>query len=257
MLLVVTMLAVHSTAAWPALVLAGIVLYCCVWELADLLGVEPKWKLMGFGLLAGLIMGSLSQRIQPAYAGVIGLAVGVAALLRRIIFKRPAGIDAACVFWVIGPVFAATQLQQFSAHASSHQPLGPNLVLLTAGPLWIGDTAALVFGKKFGRHALAPNISPNKTWEGAIANFIFSIITGAVLSWFIGPPLWVGAAVGAIAGVTGQVGDLLQSALKRSVDKKDSGGILPGHGGLLDRLDSLLFSFPFSHVFLLLVLGQR
>lgn len=246
MLLVVTMLAVHCTLAWPALILGGFVAYACIWELADLLGINPKWTLMAFAVFAGFVMISLTTKVQPPLAGLLGSVIGVAALLRRIISKAPSGTDAASVFWIVAPIVSAIQLQSASSAMSLPHLLGPNLVLLAAGPLWIGDTAALVVGRAWGKHPLAPNVSPNKTWEGAVANFVASALTGAILSLFIGPPVYVGAAVGALAGITGQIGDLLQSALKRSVDKKDSGGILPGHGGLLDRMDSFLVSFPFS-----------
>ena len=240
------MFAVHCTVVWPALALAAFVAYACSWELADLIGATPKWPVIACAGLAGVALAGLSMRLPPAAVGIAGTVVGVAALLRRIKAKGATGTDFFSVLWIVAPIVAAMELQMSSAAASKPHLIGPNLVLLAAGPLWIGDTAALLVGRAYGKHPLAPAISPNKTWEGAVANFLASALTGAVLSLFIGPPAWVGLAVGALAGVTGQMGDLLQRALKRSVNKKDSGGILPGHGGLLDRMDSLLVSLPFS-----------
>lgn len=118
-------------------------------------------------------------------------------------------------------------------------------------PLWAGDTAAYTVGKSIGKHKLAPAISPNKTWEGAVANLILCLAVAVGLSiWMEQGPL-VGLAVGLTTGVLGQIGDLLQSSWKRRSGTKDSGGLLPGHGGVLDRLDSLLFSAPFSMTALL------
>ena len=237
--------------------LGFLVLYCCMWELADLLGVSPKWPLIGVAPIMWLGVAWVATQTNPAVAGLIGLVIGVAAISRRIAAQKPSWADFITPLWIVAPIFAAFSLQMTSARSGPPNALAPNLVLLLAGPLWIGDTAALVFGKRFGKHPLAPKVSPNKTWEGSAANLAFSILTGIILSFFIGPPWWIGAAVGTSAGIFGQVGDLLQSALKRAADKKDSGGILPGHGGLLDRLDSLLFSFPFSYLVLLALMPAK
>jgi phosphatidate cytidylyltransferase len=115
-------------------------------------------------------------------------------------------------------------------------------VLLALVPLWAGDTAAYFVGKAIGRHKLAPRISPGKTWEGTIANFALCVAVAALLGQWLGIELWRYLAVGAVLGVLGQVGDLFESALKRVAKVKDSGTLLPGHGGLLDRIDSLLFT---------------
>jgi phosphatidate cytidylyltransferase len=130
-------------------------------------------------------------------------------------------------------------------------PLGDELVLYLVGVTWVGETAAYVAGSAIGRHTLAPVISPRKTVEGALAQVAASVATGAVLgAWLLpacGAPLWLGA--GALLGVVGQFGDLAESAIKRSVGTKDTGGLIPGHGGVLDRIDSLLFNLPAFYYF--------
>jgi len=111
---------------------------------------------------------------------------------------------------------------------------------------WVGDTAAFYFGRTFGKHKLAPSISPGKSWEGAIASVIAAGIYGVFfLRWLLPHVPLPAAALIAVAGnAAGQVGDLAESALKRGAGVKDSGNTLPGHGGWLDRLDSSLFSMP-------------
>ena len=113
-------------------------------------------------------------------------------------------------------------------------------LLLILIPVWAGDIAAMLAGRAFGRHFLAPKISPKKTWEGAIANLLAACAAGLLVGFFLGYPSGLGLAAGAVVGIFGQLGDLFESGLKRATGKKDSGGLLPGHGGLLDRIDSLI-----------------
>lgn len=117
---------------------------------------------------------------------------------------------------------------------------------------WVGDSAALYSGKLFGKHKLAPVVSPKKTWEGAIGSTLFSTVYGVILLSRGLPetPMWHSAALSVAACVAGQIGDLAESAMKRGAGVKDSGHMLPGHGGWLDRLDSTLFSMPVAAIYL-------
>jgi phosphatidate cytidylyltransferase len=125
-------------------------------------------------------------------------------------------------------------------------PAGKEWVLLLIWVTWLGETAAYLVGSAIGRHPLAPVISPKKTIEGAVAQFVVSILAAvAARLWFFAGLSGAGAVmVGALLGVVGQLGDLVESALKRSVQTKDTGQLIPGHGGMLDRIDSLLFNTP-------------
>lgn len=123
---------------------------------------------------------------------------------------------------------------------------------------WVGDTAAFYVGRWIGRHKLAPRVSPGKSWEGAIASLVAAAIFGVFfLQWAIqGIPVASALAVSVSGNAAGQMGDLVESALKRGAGVKDSGNLLPGHGGWLDRLDSSLFSMPAVHI-LVQTLGLR
>ncbi|MCW5946260.1 MAG: phosphatidate cytidylyltransferase [Fimbriimonadales bacterium] len=117
-------------------------------------------------------------------------------------------------------------------------------LMLTLLCVWAGDSAGYFVGKSMGKHKLAPVLSPKKTWEGSIGNFTTALLTGSLIGPYFGLNLVSSVAIGTTVGVLGQVGDLFQSAWKRSVDIKDSGSLLPGHGGVLDRFDSLIYSAP-------------
>ena len=111
---------------------------------------------------------------------------------------------------------------------------------------WIGDTGAYVVGRTIGRHKLAPRVSPKKTWEGAIASVVVAVAAGVLYLWRFIPsvPIEVAIPLTAVVNMAGQLGDLAESAMKRGANLKDSGGLLPGHGGFLDRVDSTLFALP-------------
>jgi phosphatidate cytidylyltransferase len=136
---------------------------------------------------------------------------------------------------------------------------GKALLLFLFFCVWSGDVAALYIGKRFGRRKLAPRLSPNKTWEGSFASVIGSIVFGMGLvglgDWFsmkgssftslhTSEPWWYFLILAVVLNIAAQFGDLLESALKRGAGVKDSGKLLPGHGGILDRIDALLVAAP-------------
>ena len=123
-------------------------------------------------------------------------------------------------------------------------PGGANLVLLTAACTMAGDSAAYFVGRAKGRHKLAAGISPKKTTEGLLGGMAASLLVGSALGYLLLHRAPFGLLVGALAGLLGPLGDLFKSALKRELEIKDFGTILPGHGGVLDRFDSLLFTAP-------------
>jgi len=121
---------------------------------------------------------------------------------------------------------------------------GTQLLMFALLVTWAADTTAYFVGRGFGRHLLAPRISPKKTWEGSIGGMIGSLLIGWAFTYWVKIPLPHALAMAAIGNVAGQLGDLVESAYKRSAGVKDSGALLPGHGGILDRIDALILCIP-------------
>ena len=128
-------------------------------------------------------------------------------------------------------------------------------VLLLLAVCWAMDTAAYGVGSILGRHKLCPTISPGKTVEGAVAGLLAAVGVTVAMGLWLGLPARHGVILGSVLGVMGQLGDLFESALKRRAGVKDSGAVLPGHGGVLDRFDSLLFNAPAAFFYLRFALG--
>jgi len=128
------------------------------------------------------------------------------------------------------------------------------LTLLILVTTWASDSGAYFTGKYLGKNKLWPEISPKKTIEGALGGMLFAAIAAVLMNYFFvyEEKIWFIFFIGLFISVIGQIGDLAESALKRAKEVKDSGTILPGHGGVLDRFDSLLFVFPILHLFLMI-----
>ena len=129
-----------------------------------------------------------------------------------------------------------------------------SLLLMLLAVVWVGDTAAYYLGTRWGRHKMAPVVSPHKSWEGAIAGLLASLGVAAALMWWLDGSIDGGLlALAGVTAVAAQIGDLVESVIKRAAGVKDSGRLLPGHGGVLDRIDGLLFAAPVWHFGLLLM----
>lgn len=179
-----------------------------------------------------------------AFIGAL-VAVGLVALREVVLIGRHAVVSAlGGIVYIGGAWLCAFYLRL----------VNPHWLLFAFLLCWAGDTAALYVGKNFGRHKLAPKISPGKTWEGAIASVAGGVLAGAIYARFLIPlaPMGLVLAIAAAGNIAGQIGDLLESAYKRWGGVKDSGSSLPGHGGWLDRIDSSLLSIPVVYALVLI-----
>jgi phosphatidate cytidylyltransferase len=168
------------------------------------------------------------------------------------------------IFYLGLPVFAAVSLRGWPGSVDAGwfndlanrlslgsvlAPRGLAWALTVILCTWIGDSAAYLVGRSLGRRKLAPDLSPNKTVEGAAGGLLAATLTGSlVFAWSGLGSWWIGALAGAVIGIAGQLGDLGESLLKRQAGVKDSGAAIPGHGGILDRIDALLFAFPAGYL---------
>lgn len=193
---------------------------------------KPKYLLLLIPLLSSVFLFELYRTVKNPFSNIAFTFVGFAFVTVPFCFYYSLGF-----------------LQDFSNY-NFHLPLAFLLML------WASDTGAYLFGRKLGAHKLFERHSPKKTWEGFFGGMFTSLIVSIVVSYFfkeISPLIWAGMAV--IIVTFGTLGDLVESMLKRSLNAKDSGNLLPGHGGLLDRFDGLLIAAPLVYAYLYLLLN--
>ena len=212
------------------------------YDLAQAQGCEP-YRWLGLTLAAVVVLWcelpwrSVDSRVFTAILAACLLAVLVRALTLPERLGESVGDAGASLLGVV-------YLGLLMGLTGAIRLWGSGWFLFLLAVVWLGDTAALYVGKAWGRHAMAPHVSPHKTWEGAAGSLAAAAAVGAGFGhWFVGHPLLYAALAGAI-NVAAQCGDLVESVFKRGAHVKDSGGLLPGHGGMLDRIDAMLFAAP-------------
>jgi len=189
---------------------------------------------------------------------VLGFAVINPLVYYLFRYRNIETVAARMAYTVFGIVYAGLLLTTVAELKRDGGAAGGDLVLFVLLVVWAGDTGAYFAGRFLGKHKLYPTVSPKKTWEGAFGGLAGSFAAAAALKLFRLDDIfhWVDVAVLAVVGgALAQVGDLAESLIKRSVGVKDSGSILPGHGGILDRIDAVLFFAPAVHVWIQLRLA--
>jgi phosphatidate cytidylyltransferase len=253
--------------SWPFLILiiAGILLG--LFELYNMPKVKGLRILRITAMVCSVLLALCAYWGNIYYLSIL-LTTSILLLLSMQLFgKRPLETITNLSYAVLGLIYVGWLL--------SHQLLlkkvlfGREYILLLFWITWLGDTGAYTFGTTLGRHKLIPRVSPKKSIEGAIGGLLFSIAS-ALLAYFLleeSPFLgkWLSSPglslahyliLGLILGIVGQFGDLCESLLKRGAEIKDAGGIIPGHGGLLDVMDSLLFTSPVMYYYVVHVVGK-
>ncbi|HEY8118878.1 MAG TPA: phosphatidate cytidylyltransferase [Methylophilaceae bacterium] len=238
---------------------------------------DTYWAIL---MLGGLLIGTREWAVMAKFRPVVNIAYLSITLLAglALIFAPQLnmsylqhygmfwGILAAAIFWIlVAPVWLVSryQFKNFLVMAVagwvvimplwlallSLRRISPWLLLGIIGAVWIADSAAYFTGKRFGKRKLAPLISPGKTWEGVLGAWLAVSIYGFVLCQVFALDYWLIAGLWGIT-VLSIMGDLLESLLKRQANLKDSGSLLPGHGGVLDRIDGLTSSLPLAAFFI-------
>ena len=223
---------------WLLLVVAGVLMQG---EWADLTGAAPEHRRLSmFAVSVPLAL------LCPLAAGLSWTAftLAVAAFFFVVLVTRSARLSLG-IFYVFVPVMALIFLRQ-------QQPGGLLLAFWTLSLVWATDIGAYFAGRSIGGPKLAPKVSPSKTWAGLGGGVLAALILGFVLHRFSGLPIQLAAASGLLA-VAAQLGDLLESAMKRRAGVKDSGTLLPGHGGVMDRLDGVVAAAPLAAALYLLL----
>ena len=230
---------------WAFLLVIGLVGAGAYWEFDTIAGAQGISRMEWLGLAAGLVLLLVPEPALPVLVVIAAIFMAVKMGLLDLAKTLPSvGTGLLGITYIFGAWRCATLLREVS----------PHWLMISLLVSWAGDTAAMYVGKAWGKRKLAPRISPGKTQEGAAASVIGGMVAAVLYaSYFLpGESIAVVAIVGAVANVAGQLGDLCESAFKRGAGVKDSGTMLPGHGGWLDRIDSSLFSVPAVYVALLL-----
>ena len=217
------------------------------YHLMHLAGYKPQKHM---GTLVGVAIFAISYAHASHHASqhfyLLLLALLPAVYITELFYKRsePFHHIALTILGIIYVVLPFS-LMNYLVFIPGNIGYNPAPVLAFFFLLWSFDTGAYLAGITAGRHLLWPRVSPKKTWEGIIGGLLFAVLTAILIDqYFLPSAIWIWLVSALIAGVVGTFGDLTESTLKRSLGLKDSGKILPGHGGLMDRFDSTLLAFP-------------
>ena len=255
------------TSVWIRFPLA--ILIGGMWEFYRMARREDIYPLKWLGLVTGtalfvasfllavsaeqvtLLSGAISVLLWllPVFILLIPLMFVCELFLKR---ARPAadvGATLGGVFYVAVPLSMMAYLPLLTGEGGWN----PWVILAYIFIIWANDVFAYLVGVSVGRHHLYERISPNKSWEGFFGGIVGAIAMGCLAAWWLDGSYWLWCCLAAIAAVSGVLGDLIESMFKRAADVKDSGNILPGHGGWLDRFDALIFSLPFVVAYLVLL----
>lgn len=232
---------------WTFFTIFFLITLLCIREFArlgDLPRIQTRWLFFSAVSTYTLIFFLASGNLNPKFLAVL-LPIYSMGLVIQLYLKeeRPLRIIGLC-YLGIGYIIVPLSLLSFIIfHKGVYNPY---LVVALLFMMWCMDTGAYFTGITFGKHKLFERISPKKSWEGAIGGFAFAVFASWVFSLYLDQlSQWQWLLVGVVVAISGILGDLVESFIKRVAATKDSGHSLPGHGGFLDRFDSLLFSIPF------------
>ena len=244
-------------------ILVAIVAVLSLWEFYRIspgVSLTVLFPLGAIWTILFLVSGQLTESWYD-YAPHALLGAGVlCALPWLIVNRRKGGAIATWSYTVCGPVYVgfllAHGLMLRGLELDTDGDFGRDWLIFALLVTFATDTGAYFAGRSVGKHLMTPSISPHKTWEGAIGGFASAVGVAFALAALLelSVPIWQGALIGLAIGTVAQAGDLAESQLKRATGVKDTGKILPGHGGVLDRIDSIVFTFPVVYYLVALAL---
>jgi phosphatidate cytidylyltransferase len=280
-LIPLVLLIVMKAPAWIFLLITGVFALIATWEYLNILAVPRSSKFLTLATIAVFFLAySVFMNTWSSYPLLSAASVGLYACALLPIILLLIGLSssnladgfhtaATCFFsvpYIVLPLWSLIWIRTVDSG------LGWFFLLLLFAIVWSGDIFAYYVGRSFGRHKLAPRISPGKSWEGAVASIVGASIVAVILVYFAGTiqtwameqftlegaygvasrmapaPLWLTTALAVVVNCAAQLGDLAESMLKRGAGVKDSGTLFPGHGGVLDRIDALLFAGPVAAI---------
>lgn len=250
--LVAVIIACVFISPWTCWALALFIVGMGTFEMSRLMQIKSRWQvvfgeLIALGAFAATSLGMLSATPLSSLVFVLPMLPFLLALFSTTDdFKSIAAFDFGSVILLSFPCFFMVWL---------HEVYSPKMLMLVFVLLWANDTFAYLTGRLLGKHKLFVRISPGKTIEGSVGGLLLTLVGVIIFSHYVDwLPMKTAIGMGLIAVVFGTLGDLCESMLKRQAGVKDSGRLIPGHGGILDRFDSLLFALPFISIFLLMFL---
>jgi phosphatidate cytidylyltransferase len=241
------------------ILLVGIACVCSLWEYnrivfsADSRMMHNAVTFWGYLISVGILIAAFVDGPASVLA-LVSLNLILAGVLSVFMYRTNPAVVEVIQKQAMGVVYIPLSLSFLVA--IRHGPEGMTWIFLLLAIIFAGDISAFYVGSYLGRHKLSPAISPGKTIEGALGGLAANLLAGAVGKYLFLPAVAWGPALifFLVAGMAGQAGDLFESEMKRSSKIKDSGGLLPGHGGFLDRIDALLFASPVAYLFIVFIL---
>lgn len=250
-------------SSYSLFALFGLISFLGVWEYQTLVALYPfnqhttlqrdKWILSVMGLLVYALIGLVSMHLLPLWALLFILPLVFLLFIKELFDAKSPNPFVRVALNITGLLYLVVPLAMINTIVNENNTFEPNRIMGMLLLIWANDTGAYILGSKIGKTPFFKRISPKKTWEGTISGMITTLILAAILGFVfneLSVVQWYGVAVCVIIFST--LGDLVESMLKRNLGIKDSGTILPGHGGILDRFDALLLVVPYIALWILM-----
>jgi len=253
---------ITNTGGYHYLLFFSLLVAVAMWEFYRMMEFKGIRPYKGIGILCGVALSCYVFLADGMYSNLF-LTLAVLTLMGMELTRKGKNLAVYHIsVTILGVIYVAflgshlVMLRELPLAINLDYNMGASFVFLAFIVTWAGDTGAYVIGSAIGKHKLIPRLSEKKTKEGAAGGLVFSVVAALIARATVAPylDLWHALVLGCLAGIVGQLGDLFESMIKRDAAVKDTSDILPGHGGVLDRFDSLFFTAPLIFYFLKFVI---